>query len=164
MEWSRGPNPSMWTANYFVFKNPVTGTEFWSLKLVPYIQTDLNLWDESWGLVPSYFAGSLLNSLMSFCPLRGKKNSLATVRGERVISVYLAGVLVTKMVNCLLQAFVEKLYWIYVWKTTYKTRTYATHVRYIVIKQYKLWNLWNLEWKLLQRDETFPQVFQSILT
>ena len=55
-------------------KNLVAGTEFWSPQLVPRIQTALNSWDQSQGLVPSNFAKSLrVNSSWDWS-LRPNKN------------------------------------------------------------------------------------------
>ena len=38
-------------------KNVVAGTKIWTLRLVPRIQTCLNLWDQSRGLVPQTMRG-----------------------------------------------------------------------------------------------------------
>ena len=55
---SQGPVPATKShrVNRPIFvKNPVAGTEFWSPKSVPRIQTGLNSWDQSQGLVPAIF-------------------------------------------------------------------------------------------------------------
>ena len=55
---SQGPVPATKShrVNRPIFvKNPVAGTEFWSPKSVPRIQTGLNSWDQSHGLVPAIF-------------------------------------------------------------------------------------------------------------
>ena len=55
---SQGPVPgtNSHRVNRPIFvKNPVAGTEFWSPKSVPRIQTGLNSWDQSQGLVPAIF-------------------------------------------------------------------------------------------------------------
>ena len=55
---SQGPVPATKShrVNRPIFvKNPVAGTEFWSPKSVPRIQTGLNSWDQSQGLVPTIF-------------------------------------------------------------------------------------------------------------
>ena len=50
-------------------KNPVAGTEFWSPKSVPRIQTGLNSWDQSQGLVPAIFClVSRVNRVVGLVP------------------------------------------------------------------------------------------------
>ena len=55
---SQGPVPGTKSHRLnrpILVKNPVAGTEFWSPKSVPRIQTGLNSWDQSQGLVPAIF-------------------------------------------------------------------------------------------------------------